>query len=949
MPYIILIAVILIVSFVLAWRAAKKIEGGVGSEISSGVLLSIALPRENEKLPVAAEQMFASLHGLIAFSPDIQEHISLEMASSDDGIKFYAYTPRKFKNFVQSQIYAQYPDAEIHESVDYSKSIPSGSFVSSVEVSLARDFIFPIKTFRDFEVDPLSAITSALEDVNPGEQLWLQILVRPVEDFWQDRGHEYVKMVREGVSPVTLNPEDIVIDVGKSLLSLGGSVASNMMRGPQGPPDPRASVVPPVRLSAGQELTLKILENKLSKIGFETKIRLVSTAANRERAEDLLAGLVSSFKQYSTANVNSFEPDPESPSPDVLVKDFQSRIFTEKEAGHYILTTEELASIFHLPNLTVQTPSIAWTGAKKGEPPINLPTTGGTVIGETVFRDVKTQFGIKKSDRRKHIYVIGKTGTGKSTLLKNMIIQDMRAGEGVAVLDPHGQLIDELLDYVPADRVKDVVLFNPADSDYPVSLNMLEMVDPKQRTLMGDTLVDVFKKYFAESWGPRLEYILKNCILTLLEVPNTSLLSIIRLLIDKDYRKYIVGMIKDPQMKSFWNDEFAKMERNERLITEAISPIQNKVGQFLNSELIRNIVGQPRSTIKLDEILNTGKIFFVNLATGRIGANNTALLGAMIISQIQFAAMRRVDIPDNQRRDIFLFADEFQNFATDSFATVLSEARKYRLDLTLAHQYIEQMPETVREAVFGNIGTLIVFTVGPGDARFLEREFTPTFLENDLINLGRYEMDMKLQIDDTQSKSFSAKSLEPLKHPTSSVKESAIKMSRNKYGRPVERIEKMIKKWTETKFRPGQPPEPPAWARAEDQKVETSSKESQQREYNDQDQVQETSSERPNSVPPPFVKENIPGIDQRGQEPTSVEEQGEEVEIFRFPQVQGASTADRTQERLNQNTDKNKDEYGDNNQPKEKNDTDYQKPEGGVHKVPEIPFPEAMGKGTADN
>src|SRR4030042_4667998 len=592
MPYIFLVVGILLVSFFLACRAEKKLEGGASksSEITEGVLLSIILPRENEKLPVAAEQMFASLHGLVSFTPETEEHLSLEMASSTEGIRFYAYAPRIFKNFVESQIYAQYPDAEIREAIDYAKSVPAGSFVSATELCLAKDFIFPIKTFRDFEVDPLAAITSSLGNLKEGEQVWSQILVRPVENFWQDHGHEYVNMVREGVSPVAINPHQIIIDVGKGILSVGENVLPYVMRGPQPYVEPRSPA--PVRLSAGEELSLKIIENKLSKIGFETKIRLVAIAKSKEEAQAKLSGIVGSFKQFSTADLNSFEQDPESPNVDVIVKEYQQRFFPEREQGNYILTTEELASIFHLTNISVETPTISWTRAKKGEPPINLPTSEANIIGETIFRDTNVRFGIKRDDRRKHMYIIGKTGTGKSTLIKNMIIQDMRAGEGVAVLDPHGQLIDELLEFVPENRLDDVVIFNPADADYPVSLNMLEMVDPRQRTLMGDSLVDVFKKYFAESWGPRLEYILKNCILTLLEVPNTSLLSVPRLLLDEDYRKYIVDMIQDPQMKAFWNNEFAKMERNERLITEAISPIQNKVGQFLNSELIRNIVGK---------------------------------------------------------------------------------------------------------------------------------------------------------------------------------------------------------------------------------------------------------------------------------------------------------------------------------------------------------------------
>ena len=435
-------------------------------------------------------------------------------------------------------------------------------------------------------------------------------------------------------------------------------------------------------------------------------------------------------------------------------------------------------------------------------------------------------------------------------------------------------MIDELLDFVPENRLNDVVIFNPADADYPVSLNMLEMVDPRQKTLMADALVDVFKKYFAESWGPRLEYILKNSILTLLEVPNTSLLSIIRLLVDKDYRKYIVSLIKDPQMKDFWNKEFATMEGNQRLITEAISPIQNKVGQFLNSELIRNIVGQPKSTIKIDEIINSGKILFADLATGRIGSNNSALLGAMIVSQLQFAAMRRVDIPESERRDFFLYADEFQNFATDAFAVVLSEARKYRLDLTVTHQYIEQLPENVRDAIFGNVGTLICFGVGPTDAHFLEREFTPTFLENDIINLGRYEMYIKLQIDDQSSMPFSARSFPPLKDHTN-LKERAVQLSREKYSREVERVEKRVKKWTETKFRPGQPPQPPEWATKEEVSVKETPVEGEKKEA---EEPEERTYDKP---PVPFTKESIPALKET--------QDGEEVELVRFPESAGVS------------------------------------------------------------
>ncbi len=879
--FIFLIAIAVFISFLWAWREARKSELGIKkSDIEEGILLSIQLPRENERLPIAAEQMFASLHGLLRFTPGAQEHFSLEMASSIEGVRFYVYTPVTFKNFVESQIYAQYPDAEIREAIDYTKSVGSQANVAATELDLAKDFTFPIKTFRDFEVDPLSAITSALATQKPIEQAWIQYLIRPVDDFWQERGHDYVKMVRDGLSPISIQPQDIMVDVGKHIVSIGANIFPYIARGPQPPPGPERPAPPP-KLSAGQELDLKMIENKLSKLGFEVKIRIVALGSSKEEAVHKLSSVVASFKQFSTASLNGFVQDFEAAEPSTLLTAYQKRLFPpQPHSGDYILNIEELASIFHLPNISVETPTISWTRAKKGEPPLNLPTTNVNIVGETIFRDVQVKFGIQKPDRRKHMYIVGKTGTGKSTLIKNMVIQDMRAGEGVAVLDPHGQLIDELLEFVPQNRLDDVVIFNPADADYPVALNMLEMVDPKQRTLMADSLVDVFKKYFAESWGPRLEYILKNCILTLLEVPNTSLLSVTRLLTDKDYRKYIVGLISDPQMKAFWNNEFARMEGNERLITEAISPIQNKVGQFLNSELIRNIVGQPKSTIKVDEIINGGKIFFVNLATGRIGSNNTSLLGAMIVSQLEFAAMRRVDIPEEQRRDFFLYADEFQNFATDSFAVVLSEARKYRLDLTITHQYIEQMPETVKDAVFGNVGTLISFGVGPTDAHFLEREFTPVFLENDIINLGRYEMYLKLQVDDQSSKPFSARSLPSFADATG-LRDRAVALSRQKYGKDVERIEKVIKKWTETKFRPGAPPLPPPWAVQEEVKVQEVPVDGERREA----PIEVATSVGPAMpvtpapaapAPKPFVRENVPGLPNM--------KQGEEVEIFRFPE-----------------------------------------------------------------
>ncbi|HEB01417.1 MAG TPA: DUF87 domain-containing protein, partial [Candidatus Portnoybacteria bacterium] len=368
-----------------------------------------------------------------------------------------------------------------------------------------------------------------------------------------------------------------------------------------------------------------------------------------------------------------------------------------------------------------------------------------TTFAETNFRNQKRKFGIKIDDRRRHVYVVGKTGMGKTVLLENMAIQDIQSGRGIAVIDPHGEFAERVLDFVPTDRINDVVYFNPADLDYPIGFNAIEKVSSEHRHLVASGLVGVFQKIWADSWGPRLEYVLRNTILALLEYPGSTLLGIMRMLVDKAYRKKVISNVKDPVIKSFWVEEFAKYP--DRFLIEAVAPIQNKVGQFLSSPLIRNIVGQTKSKIDLREIMDKQKILIVNLSKGRVGEDNSALLGAMIVTKLQLAAMSRVNIPEEERKDFYLYVDEFQNFATESFANILSEARKYRLDLIIAHQYITQMLEPVRDAVFGNVGTLIAFRVGAADAEFLEKEFEPEFNMNDLVNLTKYNVYLKLMID----------------------------------------------------------------------------------------------------------------------------------------------------------------------------------------------------------
>lgn len=417
-----------------------------------------------------------------------------------------------------------------------------------------------------------------------------------------------------------------------------------------------------------------------------------------------------------------------------------------------------------------------------------------TLFAETTFRNLKKKFGIKLDDRRRHIYVIGKTGMGKTVLLENMVIQDIQQGKGVGFVDPHGEAAEGLLDFIPPDRINDVIYFNPADLEHPIAFNIMEKVDVEHRHLVAGGLMGVFKKIWPDVWSARMEYILNNSILALLEYPGSTLLGVNRMLADPDYRKKVVEKVTDPMVKTFWLQEFARY--TQRYEVEATAAIQNKVGQFISAPLIRNIIGQVKSTIDMRDIMDKGKILILNLSKGRIGEDNSRLLGALLITKLQLAAMSRVDVPEEERRDFFLYVDEFQNYATESFVNILSEARKYRLSLILAHQYISQMDETVRDAVFGNVGTIISFRVGAEDAEFLEKEFIPEFTAQDFVNLDKYNIYLKLMIDGIAGSPFSAGTFPPIQKLEQSNREKIIMASRERYGTKKEVIEDKIARWT---------------------------------------------------------------------------------------------------------------------------------------------------------
>jgi hypothetical protein len=725
-------------------------------------VLRIDVPRNNDKAPLAAEQMLASLHGIYSESSKSQYRLSFEIIAKDKYIQFYVYTPVQLRDFVEGQIYAQYPTVEISEVEDYTKSFnPENVNFADCELEMTKPDVYPIKLFSDFEVDPLSGITSVMSNLSNNEQVWLQVVIKPVGDEWQDKGNSIISAIRSGESVTASSLPEVIIRV---ITRFFKELMSQAIRPERGEVElwVEGKEGKEVKLPGTVEEALKGIEYKIMKLGYETKIRIQTLASDPITAKLKCQNIAATFKQYNTTNLNGFKIN------DVKINNKNAwREFADRELGENvsILNISEIASIFHLPHETVTTPSIVWSGSKKGEPPSNLPMNDNTpaeeltVLGETNFRNSFKLFGIKKDDRRRHIYIVGKSGTGKSTLIENMALDDMTEGRGLIVVDPHGELADKILACIPDERVNDVIVFDPADRAYPIAFNLLESVEDDFKGMVASGFVGIFKKIFGDSWGPRLEHILRNTVLALLDFPESTMLDIPKMLTDSRFRDRVVEKVKDPVIKDFWVNEFASYDARFR--TEAVSPILNKVGQFLATSTIRNIVGQPHTKINIREIMDQQKIMIVNLSRGKIGEDNSALLGAMVITKIQLAAMSRADVTIDKRPDCYLYVDEFQNFATDSFAVILSEARKYNLCLTIANQYIEQMPEEVRSAVFGNAGSIISFRVGGTDAQFLVKEFEPVFEANDLVNLDKYQIYIKLLINGISSPAFSARTLPP--------------------------------------------------------------------------------------------------------------------------------------------------------------------------------------------
>lgn len=773
----------------LTYKNNKKIRN---HKVEERVLLLLEIPRANEKKELAAEQMFASLHGILRSRKELiadgsmQEHLSMEIAAIGKRLRFYISVPAHLKNFVEGQVYAQYPTVQIYTlTEDYADREITQSVKYSAELTLIDQEVLPIKTFPSFEVDPLAAVTATLAKLDDDdEEMWIQVLARPIDDSWHKRSSKATARIK----------------AGKGMFSGGfGGYIGQLFSALIKPPEESGAQKAP-EVSERDRGRITAIEEKSTKLGYQVKVRFQYLGNDQTTAKLRMQAMVGTFKQFNSTNLNGFMQAKASFNNEDAIAHYKARHFIDHG---YILNIEELASLFHLPHTSVETPNIVWATSKTAEPPATLPAVGSvdpqefSPFGMTNFRGTNTQFGLKRGDRGRHVYIIGQTGTGKSGLLQLLTLSDIYYNQGFAVIDPHGDYAIDTMRHIPAHRVEDVVYFNPADTEFPIAFNPMEVTDPSLKNHISSELVGVLKRMF-ESWGPRLEYILRYTILALLDYPDSTMLDITRMLTEKDFRNKVISHLTDPVVKNFWTVEFASW--NEKFASEAVAPVLNKVGAFTANPMVRNIVGQPTSAINLRHIMDNGKILLVNLSRGLVGEDNASILGALMVTKIQLAAMSRANIADiADRRPFYLYVDEFQNFATDSFAVILSEARKYGLNLTIANQYVSQMPPEVRDAVFGNVGTTITFRVGADDATALQKYFEPQFESQDLIQLHNRHLVTSMAIDGEKTPAFSATTL---MLPPAQDDHSAeiIQHSRHMYARPKAEVEASINIAPEPKY-----------------------------------------------------------------------------------------------------------------------------------------------------
>jgi hypothetical protein len=761
-----------------------------------------------QEVVAAAETFFAAIGGLPAekgfgaWLKGKEEEFAFEIVAHNKLIRFYATVPREKQSFVEQQLSAAYPDAYIEEVEDYNIFSPTGVILGSY-LTFKREDAFPIKTYRKLDKDPLNSLTESIAKIPEDTGVAFQFIVRSAPGSWRSKGVKIASLMQQG-----MKLED-AMKGGKK--KKGGAAGMAELAGFGGKKEEKKEEAQ-YRLSPQEEEIVKGLEEKASKAGMEVCVRLVVSAGDAATAQLTLGNMLNAFSQYNIYQYgNSFVKSVPG-SKNKIVQDFIYRLFDDKMA--VVLNTEEMASLWHLPTPWTETPNIQWLTARKGPAPSNVPgpDEGQVELGFNRFRGVKTPVWIKEADRQRHMYLMGKSGSGKSQLIAKLAIQDIRLGHGVAVVDPHGDLIEHILGNIPKERVDDVVHFNPSDLERPMGLNMLEAKDESLKDFAVGEMIAIFYKLFPpEMIGPMFEHNMRNVMLTLMsdtENPGT-IAEIPRMFSDEDYQKEWVAKVKDPVVRSFWENEIAKTSDFHK--SEMLGYLISKVGRFVENEMMRNIIGQPHSSFDFREVMDKQKILLVNLSKGKTGDVNAELLGMIIVSKLQMAALARADMPEAQRKDFYLYIDEFQNFITDSIATILSEARKYRLDLIVAHQYVNQLVKNndtkIKDAVFGNVGTMMVSRIGPEDVEIFEKVYGPEFSGYDLINSDRFTWYAKMIVDNAQAKPFTM-NFDPPKKGDPELAEAIKELSRLKFGRDRAIVEAEILE--RSQLSGGAGPQPPA-------------------------------------------------------------------------------------------------------------------------------------------
>ncbi len=713
--------------------------------------------------------------------PGIAFEIASQVGGSD--ITFYVAVPKFLESNLEKYIQGVYPGAVIEKVPEDYTIFEPGGVVAGSFLRLERPYILPINTYKNLDSDPLNNVTNALSKIAPEEGAAIQIILRSVsQSKWGKRGNKILAKLRGGKSIETAIAEgsrstfsEILFETINAFFGRGAKKKEELL----------------TEKPKTDEIAINAIESKIQKPVFEANIRLITSAANMERAEEILSHLEGVFGQFTSLSNGFKSKRTKKGGLKKLIYNFSFRNFDNRQKT--ILNLEELSSLYHFPLPQMETPHIKWEKSAFSAPPSELPEEGLNLIGKVIFRgEEKKVYFASKDDRRRHFYIIGQTGTGKTSLLKEMIRQDIQNGEGVAVIDPHGELAESALAQIPKERVEDVVLFEPFDMERPVGLNMLEYETPEQKDFAVQEMIAIFHKLFPpEIIGPMFEHYMRNAMLAMMadkENPGT-LVEIPRLFTDLEFMEDRLRKVADPMVRNFWLKEWRQTTGETR--SDMLGYVVSKVGRFIENDMMRNIIGQSHSGFDLGKIMDEGKIFIANLSKGLTGEVNSSLLGLILVSKMQMAAMRRARVSEEERKDFYLYIDEFQNFTTDSIATILSEARKYRLNLILAHQYIPQLTDEIRNAVLGNVGTTGAFRIGANDAEFLEKQFEPEFSRFDLVNLDNFVLIVKIMINNKVSPPFKMQTILP-KKGNQKIIEPIKKISKLKYGRPREAVEAEI-------------------------------------------------------------------------------------------------------------------------------------------------------------